>query len=84
MWGVVPRGGGTRRYGALTPGLRPSTEHSEDTWACGFGPVGCEGKACQAVGVTTTCILPALGAAMGRKPGQAEVEGPVRLSPWEE
>lgn len=84
MWGVVPRGGGTRRCGALTPGLRPSTEHSEDTRACGFGPVGCEGKACQPVGVTTTCILPALGAAVGRKPGQAEVGGHVRLSPWEE
>ena len=61
---MVPRGGGTRRCGALTPGLRPSTEHSEDTRACGFGPVGCEGKACQPVGVTTTCILPALGAAV--------------------
>ena len=81
---MVPRGGGTRCCGALTPGPHPSTENPEDTWACGFRPVAYEGKACQPVGVTTTCILPDLGAAMGRKPGKAEVGVPVRLSPWEE
>lgn len=57
------------------PRPRPSTENPEDTRACGFRPMACEGKACQPVGVTTTYILPALGAAVGRKPGKADQGG---------